>query len=112
MINGIQLKVCGITSAKDAGYAYKAGADFLGFIVYPKSPRYVSLESYAAIRSQIPTISRVAVMVEPTAEELRRVVAAGFDRYQVHFSETIALPAVSAWASAVGADRLWLAPRL
>ena len=43
MINAIQLKICGLTTVADAAAAAGIGADFLGFILYPKSPRYLSL---------------------------------------------------------------------
>lgn len=38
----VKIKICGITNANDAWAAARAGADMLGFILYEKSPRYVT----------------------------------------------------------------------
>ena len=113
MINGIQLKICGLTSVADAAAAAGIGADFLGFILYPKSPRYLPLQSYHALSPSLPVgPRRVAVMVEPTAAELAQAAAAGFDFFQIHYSSTTTLDTVRGWSAQVGAERLWLAPKL
>lgn len=113
MINGIQLKVCGQTRAEDARVAADVGADFLGFILYPKSPRYLSLDAYKALAPSLPTRpQRVAVMVEPAPAELAAAMAAGFDFFQIHFAHTTPLATLQGWSGQVGAHRLWLAPKL
>jgi phosphoribosylanthranilate isomerase len=52
----IHVKICGITNLVDAQVAVAAGADLLGFILYPKSPRYVAP---AVIREIIREIRRL-----------------------------------------------------
>lgn len=113
MIAGIRLKVCGLTSLVDAEAADAIGADYLGFILYPKSPRYVTLAQFSAMAARLPPGRRpVAVMVEPSAEELAPVVAAGFAAVQIHFREEVTLAQVEQWSGKVGVERLWLAPKL
>lgn len=113
MINGLQLKVCGQTRAEDARVAAEVGADYLGFILYPKSPRGITLSHYAELTPALPAgPRRVAVMVEPSAEELAAAAGAGFDLFQIHFAHTTPLETVQGWSGLVGAHRLWLAPKL
>lgn len=112
MINGIRLKVCGITSLVDADAADAAGADYLGFIFYPKSPRYVSPPQMLAMKDRLPPRKRVAVSVEPSPAELTRQVEMGFELFQVHFNPQTPVKVISSWVETVGAGRLWLAPRL
>lgn len=113
MIEGIRVKVCGLTSLVDAELADGCGADYLGFILYPKSPRHVSLEQYRAMATRLPARRKVAVSVEPGPEELAAQVGAGFDAFQIHFRPGPDDEArLDAWSGAVGRDRLWLAPKL
>ncbi len=114
MIDGIRLKICGLTALVDAEFVDRAGADALGFILYPKSPRYISLLQYRAMAPRLPEgRKRVAVMVEPTAAELAEALAAGFDCFQIHFNPaTVPVAVVASWSQAVGPKRLWLAPKL
>lgn len=112
MIDGIRFKVCGLTSLVDAEFADRCGADYLGFILYAKSPRHIPLVQFQAMAERLPGRKKVAVMVEPGAEQLALVATAGFDFFQIHFRHDRPLEAVAEWSEAVGADRLWLAPKL
>jgi phosphoribosylanthranilate isomerase len=112
MIDGIRLKVCGLTSIVDAECADRCGADYLGFILYPKSPRYVAMAQYRAMAPRLPERRKVAVTVEPTAAELTAIRDAGFDFFQIHFQLEIGAQRLEEWVQAVGRDRLWLAPKL
>ena len=113
MINAIHLKICGLTTAVDAAAAAGIGADFLGFILYPKSPRYLSLASYRGLASSLVVgPRRVAVMVEPSADELAHAADAGFDFFQIHYAPSTPVETVASWSAQVGPQRLWLAPKL
>lgn len=111
MIGGYRIKICGLTSADDAAAAAGIGADYLGFILYSKSPRFLPLARYVELRADLPDLPQVAVLVQPGPDELAAARDEGFDLFQIHFSPTDA--AVGAAASAmVGPGRLWLAPKL
>lgn len=112
MIDGIRFKVCGLTSLVDAEFADRCGADYLGFIFYPKSPRHISLAQYRAMEPRLPARRKVAVTVEPTAAELTAMRDTGFDYFQIHFRHDLPLERVREWSEIVGAKHLWLAPKL
>lgn len=111
MIGELRLKVCGLTTAEDAAAAAGIGADYLGFILYPKSPRFLPLDRFADLKPRLPALPKVAVMVSPSADELEAALGAGFDFYQIHFPATDVAAARRA-STDVGAARLWLAPKL
>ena len=54
----------------------------------------------------------MAVLVEPTPGDLAQALRDGFDFFQVHYRHDLPLGRIEAWSKAVGADRLWLAPKL
>jgi phosphoribosylanthranilate isomerase len=112
MIEGIHVKICGLTSPADAAFADSLGADYLGFVLHPKSPRYLSLERFRSMEATLPRRPKVAVVVEPQAGALKVMKEAGFERFQVHFRHDTPLQVIEAWAAEVGVDRLWLAPKL
>lgn len=112
MIDGIQIKVCGLTSLVDADYADACGADYLGFILHPGSPRHITLTQYRSMAGRLPERRKVAVSVEPSLDDLAAMRGAGFDRYQVHFRHDLPLSVIEGWSRAVGAENLWLAPKL
>lgn len=112
MSSAIQVKVCGLTNLGDAEFASSHGADYLGFIFHPKSPRFISRETFASIRGHLPGTPKVAVLVEPELPALLALRDAGFDRFQIHFRHDIAVSAIEAWMNAVGNRNLWLAPKL
>ncbi|WP_082780890.1 phosphoribosylanthranilate isomerase [Cephaloticoccus primus] len=107
-----RLKVCGLTSLRDARFADQCGADYLGFILHRASPRFLAPERFFEMLPELPAQKKVAVMVEPAEELLDEVLAAGFDFFQVHFRHTVELARLRHWSAALRADRLWLAPKL
>src|SRR5271163_2628660 len=112
MIDGIKIKVCGLTSLVDADFADACGVDYLGFNLYPKSPRYVSLSQYRSMAKRVPERYKVAVTVEPAPGELPAMRDAGFEYFQVHFRHDTPPESIEGWSREVGANGLWLAPKL
>lgn len=111
MIGPFTIKLCGLTRAADAATALHLGVDWLGVNVWPGSPRHVPAERRASLLREVPAGKRVAVAVNPAADEVRALLAEGFDRVQAHYdpSERACDPASLARAAA---GKLWLAPRL
>jgi len=69
-----RIKICGITRLDDLRAAVDAGADALGFVFYPKSPRYVTPEQAAELCAALPPfVSAVALFVNPTLDEVKAV---------------------------------------
>lgn len=67
----MNVKICGITNLSDAMTAVEAGADALGFIFYPKSPRYIAFQNAARIIRELPArILKVGVFVNAPREDV------------------------------------------
>jgi phosphoribosylanthranilate isomerase len=81
-----RIKICGITSPEDARLAADAGADAIGLVLWPGSPRYVDEERARRICAELPPfVVRVGVFVDVTRERLTRAaVSLGLDVLQVH----------------------------
>ncbi|MGG7605775.1 phosphoribosylanthranilate isomerase [Massilia sp. BKSP1R2A-1] len=85
-----RIKICGITRQEDLRAAVEAGADALGFVFYPNSPRYVTPEQVAELCAVLPPyVSAVALFVNATVEEVRAVAdKAPLALIQFHGDET------------------------
>ena len=70
-----RIKICGITRAEDARGAARAGADAIGLVFYPPSPRYLSTERAVEIRDVLPPfVQTVALFVNPDAAQVAQVL--------------------------------------
>ncbi len=85
----MKIKICGITSLDDAETAVGFGADALGFVLAPKSPRAIRIHEVTAIVSRLPAfVTTVGVFVNPTLEEVWGALEAGpLDLIQLHGDE-------------------------
>ncbi len=87
-----RIKICGITREEDLAAAVAAGADALGFVFYPPSPRHVTPLRAAQLLAQVPAfVTRVGLFVNEPAEAVRAVLAqAPLDLLQFHGEEDAA----------------------
>jgi phosphoribosylanthranilate isomerase len=64
----VRVKICGLTNLGDALFAAEAGADALGFIAVPGTPRYVSPEAFREIRAGLPPYVSLVVVAKTIAD--------------------------------------------
>ena len=85
----MRIKICGLTQVDDALVAVKAGADALGFVFYPPSPRAVTPEQAAEIIQQLPPfVMMVGLFVNPEPEWVEGVLKqVPLDLLQFHGDE-------------------------
>ena len=107
-----KIKVCGLTREEDVKLTLSLGADYLGFILYPQSPRAVSLDRAVELAAAVPVGQRVAVDVATSLDDLKRYREAGFDYFQIHFGADFDHSNLAEYSKIVGKEKLWLAPRL
>lgn len=88
----VHVKICGITNLRDALAAAEAGADMVGFIFYPDSPRYVSPVQARAIVTTLyeryPEVRTVGVFVNEAPATIAEILAyCGIPLAQLHGEE-------------------------
>ena len=86
----MQVKFCGFTQASDVQQAIELGADALGFVFYPPSPRAVTAEQAKSLVQQVPAfVSVVALVVNIQPSELVALAnSVDFDVIQFHGDES------------------------
>jgi len=87
-----RIKICGITNEDDALFAAECGADFLGFIFVPSSPRHVEPEKAGAIAEALRANGKapqlVGVFRDASAAYIQSITdVAGLDLIQLHGTE-------------------------
>jgi len=108
----VGIKVCGITLPEQAKAISGMGADYLGTIVYEKSPRHVPYEALKTLLPSIPESKRILVDVAPSLERLQHYWTLGYHAAQIHFDLSTDKPLIEAWSKQVGKENLWLAPKI
>ena len=72
----VRVKICGITRVDDARAAARAGADAIGLVFYPPSPRCLTPAQARGLREALPPfVSAIALFVNPARAQVERVLA-------------------------------------
>ena len=85
----IQVKICGLSTPEHVRWAVAAGARYLGFVFFPRSPRNVNIETAAALALEVPPgIAKVALVVDADDALLDDIAAqVPIDMLQLHGRE-------------------------
>jgi phosphoribosylanthranilate isomerase len=85
-----KVKICGLTREEDVACAVACNVDFLGFVLYQKSPRFVSPNRLEALTRNVPPqIAKVGVVVNAEPALLQEALdAGGLQVIQFHGDET------------------------
>ena len=86
----VKSKICGLTKPADIEACADAGAAYVGFTFFPKSPRFVSVLTAQALAIEVPVgIAKVALVVDPSDEELDAITGhVAIDMLQLHGQES------------------------
>jgi phosphoribosylanthranilate isomerase len=85
-----RVKICGLRELAHVAAAAEAGAAYVGFNFFPRSPRFVAIPDAAALALAVPEgVAKVALTVNATDEELDAITSAvALDMLQLHGSES------------------------
>ena len=88
----LRVKVCGLLRVEDAVLAVELGATAVGFIFWPRSPRFIDPATARTIASALPpAVARVGVFVDQAAEFVKQVAeTVPLDAVQLHGNESVA----------------------
>jgi len=87
--NRTKVKICGLTTLEDARFASGALADYLGFIFYPDSPRYIEPAKAGAIINWLEGPQKVGVFVNQPLDDVNSIARqTGVDLVQLHGNES------------------------
>ena len=90
MPDAVKVKFCGLTTGQAVADAVQSGADYVGFVFFPPSPRNVTLEQAAALASNVPAgVTKVALTVDADDSALDALIAqVAIDMLQLHGHES------------------------
>lgn len=84
----VKIKICGLKFEEDIEYLNTFSVDYMGFIMYPKSPRFVG-DQLKELLSKVKKAKKVAVFVNPQYKEVKKVLDWGIDLIQLHGNESL-----------------------
>lgn len=84
----VKAKICGLSTPETVAAAVDGGAAFVGFMMFPRSPRAVTVAQAAALVTGVPeSVTPVGVFVDADDDLLAQGLAAGFRMLQLHGNE-------------------------
>jgi len=87
--NRTKVKICGITNLEDARFISGALADYIGFIFYPDSPRYIEPAKAGAIINWLEGPHKVGIFVNQPLDDVQSIARqTGLDYVQLHGRES------------------------
>jgi phosphoribosylanthranilate isomerase len=88
--NAPQVKICGLTRPEQARACADLGADAIGLIFYPKSPRFVTMDAARAVCAALPaSVAKVGVFVDESMDIIIETVrVCGLTAVQLHGRES------------------------
>jgi phosphoribosylanthranilate isomerase len=102
--NRTKVKICGITNLEDARFVSGALADYIGFIFFPDSPRYIEPAKAGAIVNWLEGPKKVGVFVNQSLDDVQSIATqTGLDMVQLHglesaeYCELIEKPVIKAF---------------
>ena len=100
----IKIKICGIKTIEAAEAVADNGADFIGFIFFERSHRYIDPRGAAEISRRVSNVKKVGVFVDERADVINSIAdRVGLDYIQLHgretseYAATIERPIIKAW---------------
>lgn len=113
--SGVRVKICGLRDRAGLDAACAAGAAYVGFVFFLRSPRHLDWDAAAALAVEVPPgVVKVALAVDPDDAQIDRIAALPVDMLQLHGRETperaaalrarIGLPVMKAVSVATRAD--------
>jgi phosphoribosylanthranilate isomerase len=111
----VRVKICGVRDRATIEAAATAGAAYVGFVFFPKSPRHLGWDEARALGAAAPSgLCKVGLAVDPDDEALDRLAGLPLDMIQLHGAETparvaevrrrVGLPVMKAVGVAAAAD--------
>ncbi|MGR3342438.1 MAG: phosphoribosylanthranilate isomerase [Paracoccaceae bacterium] len=90
MSDDVRVKICGLKEPRHVAAAVSAGASYIGFNFFAKSPRNLSIEQAARVAAEVPAgVAKVAVTVDADGATLDGIIAAvPLDMLQLHGAES------------------------
>ena len=101
----VEIKICGLTRREDVELAVSLGANYVGFVLYPGSRRFVPVGALAELTRGLPShVGKVGVFVDAARDGiLRAAELGGLDIVQLHGHES------AEFAQGLGFPRVWKA---